>query len=371
MGIFDKIAGEFIDVIDWTDASDDVIVFRFDRHGNEIKFGAQLTVRESQVAVFINEGQLADVFQPGMYELETQNLPILSTLQGWKYGFQSPFKAEVYFINTKRFRDMKWGTRTPLIIRDQEFGAVRLRAYGTYEFRVKDGPTFLREIVGTDGYFTTDEISDQLRNIAVSRFASVVGNYRIPVLDLAANYDDLSKLMQQAIGPEYEQYGLELTKFLVENISLPEAVEEALDKRSAMGAVGNLDQYMKYQTAQAIGDAADAPGGAAGSGMGMGMGFAMGQQMANNMAGQSQNSGNQGQATPPPLPESQPFWAAIDGKQAGPFEETALKGKIEGGEISRDTLVWAQGMTGWAKAGDVPALTGLFAAVPPPLPPAS
>ena len=366
MGLFDKIAGEFIDVIEWTDASDDLIVYRFDRHNNEIKFGAQLTVRESQVAVFINEGQLADVFQPGMYELETQNLPILSTLQGWKYGFESPFKAEIYFINTKRFRDMKWGTRTPLIVRDQEFGAVRLRCYGTYEFRVKDGPTFLREIVGTDGYFTTDEISDQLRNIIVSRFANIIGAYQIPVLDLAGNYNDLSRLMTDAIGPEFEQYGLELTKFLVENISVPEDVEAALDKRASMGAVGNLDQYMRYQTAEAIGKAAETPGGAAGSGMGMGMGFAMGQQMASNMSGQG---GTQtGGATPPPLPGQKPFWAAIGGQQAGPFPEGELRQKVADGEVTRETLVWAEGMTGWAKAGEVPSLASLFAAMPPPLP---
>lgn len=376
MGLWDKIRGEFVDVIQWTDASDDIMVYRFERHGNEIKYGAKLTVRESQVAVFINEGQLADVFQPGMYELETQNLPILSTLQSWKYGFESPFKAEIYFVNTKRFRDLKWGTKNPITLRDPEFGPVRLRAFGTYEVRVSDAPEFLKEIVGTDGYFTTDEISDQLRNIATSRFASVLGGSGIPVLDLAANYDDLGKFLTDKIAPEFNQYGLELTKFLVENISLPPAVEEALDKRSSMGVLGNLDQYMKYQTAEAVTKMAENEGGgAAGAGMGMGAGFAMAQKMGNAMAGATSNQGqNQNQAAaapaaPPPIPQAKSYFIAVNGQQEGPFPVDQLKQKASSGQVSRDTLVWAEGMSGWTKAGEVGDLSSIFASVPPPLPP--
>jgi membrane protease subunit (stomatin/prohibitin family) len=376
MGLWDRIRGEFVDVIQWTDASDDIMVYRFERHGNEIKYGAKLTVRESQVAVFINEGQLADVFQPGMYELETQNLPILSTLQAWKFGFESPYKAEIYFVNTKRFRDLKWGTKNPITLRDPEFGPVRLRAFGTYEVRVGDAPTFLREIVGTDGYFTTSEISDQLRNIATSRFASVLGGSGIPVLDLAANQDDLGKFIIDKIAPEFQQYGLELSKFLVENISLPPAVEEALDKRTSMGVMGNLDQYMKFQTAEAVTKMAENPGGgAAGAGMGMGAGFAMAQQMGNAMAGaaapqgQPQPAPAAAPAAPPPLPGGKSYFVALNGQQQGPFPVDQLRQKASSGELGRDTLVWAEGMAAWTKAGEVGELSSIFASAPPPLPP--
>lgn len=377
MGLWDRIKGEFVDVIEWTDASDDIMVYRFERHGNEIKYGAKLTVRESQVAVFINEGQLADVFQPGMYELETQNLPILSTLQSWKHGFESPFKAEIYFVNTKRFRDLKWGTKNPITLRDPEFGPVRLRAFGTYEVRVGDAAQFLKEIVGTDGYFTTDEISDQLRNVATSRFASVLGGSGIPVLDLAANYDDLGKFLTEKISPEFDQYGLELTKFLVENISLPPAVEEALDKRSSMGVLGNLDQYTKFQTAEAITKMADNPGGggAASAGMGMGAGFAMAQQMGNAMAGAAASNAApaatqaSAPAAPPPLPGGKSYFVAVNGQQQGPFTVDQLRPKASSGEVGRDSLVWAEGMAGWTKAAEVDELSGIFASVPPPLPP--
>ena len=377
MGLWDRIKGEFVDVIDWTDASDNVMVYRFERHGNEIKYGAKMTVRESQVAVFINEGQLADVFQPGMYELETANMPILSTLQAWKHGFESPFKAEIYFVNTKRYRDLKWGTKNPITLRDKEFGPVRLRAFGTYEIRVKDPGVFLKEIVGTDGYFTTEEVTDQLRNISTSRFASVLGESGIPVLDLAANYDDLGDFLTERISPEFAQYGLELTKFLIENISLPPAVEEALDKRSSMGVIGNLDQYMKFQTAEAMEAAASAGGdGAAGAGMGLGMGMAMAQQMAGAMQSGQQQGGQQqggqqqaaGGAPPPIPPGAKPFYIAVNGQQQGPFTTEQLVQQVSGGSVTRDTLVWADGMPGWQKAGEVQALSQLFASMPPPLP---
>ncbi len=377
--IWNRIRGEFIDIIEWLDSTSDTMVWRFERHGNEIKYGAQLTVRESQVAVFINEGQLGDVFPPGRVKLETQNLPVLSTLQGWKYGFESPFKAEVYFVNTKRFTDLKWGTKNPIMLRDPEFGPVRIRAFGTYAMRVKDAATFIREIVGTDGEFTTDEITNQLRNLVVSRFSSVVGEAKIPVLDMAGNYEEFADFVTGKIGPEFEAYGLELTKLLIENISLPQAVEEALDKRTQMGVIGDLHRYTQFQAAEAIQTAAANPGGIAGAGVGMGVGWGMGQQMASAMGGpwgQAQAQAPQQQAAPapaapPPLPQAVQFFVAAGGQQTGPFDTAALQGKVQSGEVTRDTLVWKQGMAAWTAAGQVDELSSLFGAMPPPLPPAA
>lgn len=376
MSLWDTLSGEFVDVIEWTDDSQDTMVWRFERHDNEIKYGAQLTVRESQVAVFVNEGQVADVFYPGRYELETRNVPILSTLQGWRHGFESPFKAEVYFVNTRRFTDLKWGTKNPVMLRDPEFGPVRLRAFGTYVIRVLDAATFMREIVGTDGHFTTDEVTDQLRNMIVSRFATVLGASGIPVLDLAASYDQLSDFVTQKIAPEMAVYGLELTRLLVENVSLPKTVEEALDRRTAMGVVGDLNRYTQFQTAEAIREAADNPG-AAGTGMGLGVGMMMADRMT-RATGSAQGTEQPARpspwgepAAPPPLPQETPYHVAVGGQQTGPFPMDDLRRKAAGGELTRDTLVWTQGMDAWTRAGDVPALAPLFAAVPPPLPPAS
>ena len=366
MGLLDKIRGELVDIIEWTDSTGDTMVYRFDRRDNEIKMGAKLTVREGQTAVFINNGQLADVFKPGMYTLETDNMPILSTLMGWKHGFHSPFKAEVYFVSTRRFTDLKWGTKHPITLRDADFGPVRLRAFGTYVIRVTDPGTFIREIVGTDGHFTTDEITDQLRNLIVSRFADIIGESKIPVLDLAANYDELGEFITGKIKDDFANYGLDITKMLVENISLPKAVEEALDKRSSMGVIGNLDQYTKFQTANAMEEAAKNPGGMAGGGMGMGMGFAMANQMGQSMTSQPQKPAS---ATPPPLPQTSQFHVAIDGKQSGPLGMSALQQHVQSGKLTRETLVWRQGMTGWTAAGEVGELSNLFGAVPPPLPP--
>ena len=365
MSLWDKIVGEFVDVIEWTDDSSDTMVHRFERHGNEIKYGAKLTVRESQVAVFINEGRLADVFQPGMYELEVANLPILSTLENWHHGFESPFKAEVYFVSTKRFTDLKWGTKNPLMLRDKEFGALRLRAFGSYVLRVAEASVFIKEIAGTDGHFTTDEITDQLRNMIVSRFADILGESGIPVLDLAANYDDLGTFLTNKIKPEFAAYGLELTLLLVENISLPSDVEKALDKRTSMGVIGNLRDYAQFQAAEALVAAADNPGGMAAGGMGMGMGIAMGQQM-----GQAMGAGGAAAAStaPPPIPKEKLYYLAVDGKQAGPFTLSGLKEQLEAGSLVRDTLVWTDGLSDWTKAENCGELAPLFAQMPPLLP---
>ncbi len=386
MGFWDSLKGEFIDIIEWLDDSRDTMVYRFPRHDNEIKYGAKLVVREGQVAIFLNEGRISqpkpetwnvmdfkqgDVFEPGTYTLETKNLPILSTLQGWKYGFDSPFKAEVYFVNTRTFTNQKWGTPNPIMLRDPEFGPVRLRAFGTYTLKIKDPVRFLREIVGTDGHFTTDGITDELRNMIITRFTDVLGESKIPVLDLAANHDELGEFVANRIRPEFLEYGLELGKFYVSNVSLPPAVQEAMDKRSSMGVLGDLSKYAQYQAAEAMTKAAENPSGMAGAGMAMGAGFGMAEQMRqafNQPQQQAPNPGGGGGA-PPPLPQQAAFHVAINGQASGPHDMNALQQMAQGGQLTRDTLVWKQGMAQWTAASQVPELNNLFGAVPPPLPP--
>ncbi len=381
MTFWDKLKGELVDIVEWLDPSSDTMVHRFERYDNEIKYNAKLIVREGQAAVFVNEGRIADVFTPGTYTLETRNLPILATLLGWKYGFHSPFKAEVYFASTRRFTDLKWGTQNPVMLRDPEFGPVRLRTFGTYVLRVTDAAVFIKEIVGTDGHFTTDEITDQLRNVIVSRFTDILGESKIPILDLAANYDEFGRFITERIQGEFATYGLELTKLLVENISLPPAVEEALDKRSSMGVIGDLSKYAQFQTAEAMRDAAKNPGGMAAGGMGMGMGFAMANQMGQAMAMPPVPAPPAPAPPvpaalvpakppgPPPIPSAVSFHVAIGGQPAGPFDLDELRRRIASGEIARDSLIWNPGMTEWSPAGDAPELRDAFAQTPPPLPP--
>jgi membrane protease subunit (stomatin/prohibitin family) len=362
MGLWDKIKGEFIDIVEWTDASSDTLVYRFERYNNEIKYGAKLVVREGQEAVFVDEGKLADVFPPGTYTLETANVPILSTLQGWKYGFESPFKAEVYFVNTRQFTDQKWGTKNPIMLRDPEFGPLRLRAFGTYAFRASDPAALIREVVGTNGHFRAEDLSGQLRNLIVSRFTDVLAESKLAALDLAANYDELGEFVRKRIEDEFEGYGISLTTILVENVSLPPEVEQILDKRTSMGIVGDLGAYTQFQAAQAMEKAAENPGGTAAGGMGMGMGFAMANQMGQAYA-QQQGGG------PPPPPPGQQFHVAVEGQTRGPYDLQTLRGQAQSGTLTKDTHVWSQGMEGWQPAGQVAALQGLFAAMPPPPPP--
>lgn len=376
MGLFDKIKGEFIDIIEWTDSSNDTIVWRFPRYQNEIKTGAKLTVRESQVAVFVNEGQIADAFTPGMYELNTQNLPILTTLKGWKYGFNSPFKAEVYFVSMRQFTNLKWGTKNPIMIRDAEFGPLRIRAFGNYAMRVKDPKVFLKEIAGTDHEYTTEEINEQLRNIVVTRFSDAVASSKIPVLDMASNYDEFSKIIQDKVQPEFNEIGIDLTKLLIENISLPEEVEKVLDKRTSMGIVGNLGAYAQFQAANAMEQAAQNPaGGLAGAGVGMGMGWAMGNQMGNlfqqNQFNPQQGNINSQTANVPPVPppSAEQYFIAVNGQQNGPHTLQAFVQLIQSGQIRPDTLVWKNGMANWIQANQIPELQTLFT-MPPPVPPA-
>ena len=369
MSLWESAKAELIDIIEWSDESSDTLVWKFPRFDNEIKQGAQLIVRQSQAAIFVNMGKIADVFGPGMHRLTTNNLPVLSTLRGWKYGFESPFKSEVYFVNTRNFTNLKWGTRNPVIVNDAEFGPVRLRSYGTYVVRVSDPAKFITEIVGTAGHFTVAEVSEQLRNLIVTRFADHLGECKIPVLQLAGNYNEFSKYLTEKICAEFQEYGLEVTKLLVENISLPLEVEEALDKRSSMGVIGNLDNYLKFQSANAVEAAAKNPGGEASAGIGMGMGFAMANQLAGMVA--NQPGPRQDPAQPPPLPETEmdcKYYVGKDGKKAGPFHRDAIAEYIKRGTITRETLLWKTGMAEWKPSQQFDEFEALLNETPPPLP---
>src|SRR5881275_947106 len=286
MGILDRLSptAQFIEVIEWLDDSSDTMLYRFPVRGQEIKNGAQLIVRESQAAVFVHEGQIADQFPPGRYTIDGGNTPVLSKLGAWKYGFNSPFKAEVYFVNTRQFTDLKWGTPNPVMMRDTDFGMVRLRAFGIYSMRVVDPQSFIKEVAGTNGRFMTEDIEGQLKRTLVSGFSDALGESKIAALDLASNYDELSKFSRTKLNEEFKTFGLELTKFVIENISLPQEVEAAMDKRTSMGVIGDVGRYAQFQAADAMRDAAQNPGGGAGLGAGLGAGFAVGGAMANAMS---------------------------------------------------------------------------------------
>ena len=298
MSILDKVKeaalNQFIEVIEWLDDTKDTLLYRFPVAGQEIKNGAQLIVRESQAAVFVFEGQVADVFGPGRYTIDGGNTPILSKLGAWKYGFNSPFKSEVYFVNTKQFTDMKWGTSNPVMLRDADFGIVRLRAFGAYSMRVADPGEFIKQIAGTNAQFQTEDIDTQLKRAIVTEFSDALGELKIPALDLAAQYNEMGEAIRGKINEEFKGYGLEVTKFYIENISLPPEVEAAMDKRSSMGALGDAQRYMQFQAADALRDAAQNEGGGAGLGAGLGAGFAVGGQMANVFGQQAQGAGQQG-----------------------------------------------------------------------------
>ncbi|MBD3793517.1 MAG: SPFH domain-containing protein [Campylobacterales bacterium] len=358
MGLFDWLFGQFIDVIEWTDDSQNTMVYRFKRHKNEIKYGAKLTVRESQTAVFVNEGVIADILGPGLYELETNNLPIMTSLEHWDHNFNSPFKAEIYFLNTKRFTDLKWGTKNPIIVRDPEFSMVRLRAFGTYEIRIVDPKAFMTEIVGTDAHFTVDEIENQLTNLILSRLATVLGESNLPVLDFASNYEKFGAYITEKIAPSFQAYGLELTHMLVENISLPQEVEVALDKRTSREITGDLDAHVQYQTGEALGNSGKG-GSAIGEMVGMGAGIALGQEMMRKMHDKN---------TPPDIPthDHTLYFIAVDKESEGPYNIRKIRELIQTGIIQADTLVWVQGQKDWEPASTL--LPQYFPTTPPPLP---
>jgi len=364
MGLFDKLRGELIDIIEWVDDSLHTLVWRFPRYQNEIKNGAQLIVRPGQMAIFVHRGQIADVFDPGHYELKTDNLPILSTLQGWKYGFNSPFKAEVYFVSTRNITDLKWGTPNPIMLRDPDFGPIRLRAFGTYVLKATDPRALLQELVGANQEFDANAINELMRSIINSAFADMVGSSKVAALDLASNYREMSeKLRQMVVERVDDEYGLDVPQLFIVNISLPEEVERALDTRTSMGVIGDMGRFQQFQMGKAMTAAAENPGGGgAAEGMGLGMGFAMANQM---MGGMGQAAG---QAAPPPVPAAA-WHIAVNGQTQGPFTASQMADGIKSGQVTASTMVWSAGMSGWTPAGQVPQLASLFSVSPPPPPP--
>lgn len=366
MGIFDKLRNELIDIIEWVDDSRHTIVWRFPRYQNEIKNGAQLIVRPGQVAVFVLNGQIADAFQPGHYTLKTDNLPILSTIAGWKYGFNSPFKAEVYFISTRQITDLKWGTPNPIMLRDADFGPVRLRAFGTYAVKVADPKALLNELVGTDSNFQADELTELLRSVIATSFADLVGSSQISALDLAAHYRDLSEqLRKMSLEKVDDEYGLDITQLFIVNVSLPEEVEKALDTRSSMGVIGDMNKFQQFQMGKAMTAAAENPGGGAAEGMGLGMGFAM----ANRMAATAGGAPMAAPIAPPPLPQENVWHLAINGQSQGPYDTQQLLAGIQAGQIRPETLVWSPTLVHWTPASQVGPLANAFRMTPPPPPP--
>jgi len=279
MGITDFFKGELIDVIEWTEDARDTLSYRFPDDDKAIKNGAQLIVRESQVAQFVYLGQFGDTFGPGKHTLTTDNIPILTKLASWKYGFNSPFKADVYYVITRLFTGNKWGTSNPVMLRDHDFGVVRVRAFGTYDFRIVNTPVFLREVAGSDHNFRLDEFNDTMRSRIVSLFTDAIASAKVPVLDVASRYSELGEALLPMINPAVTaKYGLEITSFIVENVSVPPEVEGAIDKRSSMTAIGNLNDYVKYQMAQGF-EKGGAGAGAAGTAAELAVGFGLAQQM--------------------------------------------------------------------------------------------
>src|SRR5712672_2344668 len=291
MGLTDFIRSQFIDIIEWTDDSRDTLSYRFPDDDKEIKNGAQLIVRESQAAQFVYLGQFGDLFGPGKHTLTTDNIPVLTRLQGWKYGFESPFKADIYYVTTRLFTGNKWGTSNPVMMRDADFGIVRVRAFGIYDFKIVEPRIFLKEVAGSDQHFRLDELADTMRSRIVSLFSEALAQAKIPVLEVAARYQEVGAALLPLINPVVTaKYGLEMTTFVLENVSLPPEVEQAIDKRTSMAAVGNLNDYVKYQMAQGIEKGGS---GVAGVGAEIAVGMSMAQQMLN------QPGGVMAQTTPP------------------------------------------------------------------------
>jgi membrane protease subunit (stomatin/prohibitin family) len=292
MGLFSFFRGQFVEVVEWREDTN-AMVYRFPAYDSAIKMGAKLIVREGQAAVFVNEGQLADVYGPGTYTLNTQNMPLLTALKSWKHKFDSPFKADVYFVNTTNYTNQKWGTSNPVIMRDAEFGLVRIRGFGSYSFRVKDPALFLREIFGMREEFTAEGITAHLKSAIVSGISDLLAESNIPVADLASSYEELGLSAAERLQKHFEAMGLALSSLTIENISLPEEVEKAIDRRSSMSIAGNLERYTRYQAAEAIREAAGGAESGMAAGAGLGAGMAMGQmlQQALNPSSQPHHSG--------------------------------------------------------------------------------
>jgi excisionase family DNA binding protein len=327
MGLMDYLKTQLLEIIQWEDDSRDTISWRFPDEDKEIKCGAQLIVRESQACQFIYVGQFGDTFGPGKHTLVTENIPILSTIKGWKYGFESPFKADIYFVTTRLFTGNKWGTSNPVMMRDQDFGIVRVRAFGTFDFKVVDVKTFLKEVAGTDHQFRLDEFADTMRSRIISVFTDALASAKVPVLDVASRYSELGDALLPLINPALiGKYGIELASFIVENVSVPPEVEQAVDKRSSMAAIGNLNDYVKFQMAESM-SKEGVGGGMAGTAAQLGAGLAMGQQM---VAAMNQPQGTPPVGGPPPLPGAASAAASSIPQMLSPGDVANTLGVSEG-----------------------------------------
>ncbi|HEX4902120.1 MAG TPA: SPFH domain-containing protein [Acidimicrobiales bacterium] len=375
MGLLDKLKGELVDIIEWLDDSRSTLAWRFPRYQNEIKNGAQLIVREGQRAVFVYRGQLADVFDPGSYELTSENLPILSSLQGWKHGFDSPFRSEVYFLNTRQVTDLRWGTPQPVTVRDPDFGMVQVRANGLCVVRIADAEVFLREVIGTDSAVEAEELTELLRRVISLAFSDMVLATGLGAIDLQGRQVELSEQLRQFVQERVDdEFGLEITSVTM-NISLPDEITQAMTRGVARGVeeggyvrnVGDTERLRQVRAADAVLAAAENEGGSAmGDAMQMGMGVAMAGQMAQQVqAGQAAPASA---GTPPPLPTAVLFHVESGGRSTGPFTLEQLGAMVAGGQVSPATLVWSAGMAQWTQASQVSALAPLFAPPPPPPP---
>ncbi|MEA5121177.1 MAG: SPFH domain-containing protein [Propionibacterium sp.] len=367
----DKLRGEFVDIIEWLEDSRTLLAWRFPRYQNEIKQGAQLIVREGQIAIFVYQGQLADTFGPGTYTLNTQNLPLMSTLQGWRYGFNSPFRSEVYFVNTRPVTDLRWGTPTPITLRDPDFGMVQVRANGLCIVRVQNPPLFLRTVIGTDSAVDIDEVTELIRREISQALSELVLGTGVGAIDLQSRQTELSGKLRDVVASRVDdEFGLAIDSITM-NVSLPDEITQAMTRGVAQGVeesgrmrqLDDLDKYQRVRQIDAMNAAAGNPGGGAmGDMMGAGMGVVLGQQMANQMNQPAQ------QQTPPPLvQDSQTFHIEINGASAGPYNIGQVREMVANGQLTTHTLVWSAGLAGWMPAGQVPALLAFFVS-PPPLP---
>ena len=377
MGLINKLKGELVDIIEWIDDSRSTLAWRFPRYQNEIKNGAQLIVREGQQAVFVYRGQIADVFVPGNYELTTENLPILSTLQGWKHGFDSPFRSEVYFLNMRQVTDLRWGTPQPVTVRDPDFKMVQVRANGLCIVRIADPEIFLREVIGTDSAVEAEEITELLRRVITLAFSDMVMESGLGAIDLQGRQVELSDKLRAFVQERVDdEFGLEITSVTM-NISLPDEITQAMTRGVARGVeeggyahnVGDVQRLQQVRAADAMLAAAENEGGSAmGDAMQMGMGIAMAGQMSETMKGSMGAGGAPpAGAVPPPLPGQAMYHVEMDGQPGGPYSVAQIQQGVATGQVTRSTLVWTNGMSGWQTAESVPALAALFA-TPPPIP---
>jgi membrane protease subunit (stomatin/prohibitin family) len=374
VGLINKLKGELVDIIEWIDDSRSTLAWRFPRYQNEIKNGAQLIVREGQQAVFVYRGQIADVFAPGNYELTTENLPILSTLQGRKHGFDSPFRSEVYFLNMRQVTDLRWGTPQPVTVRDPDFKMVQVRANGLCIVRIADPEIFLREVIGTDSSVEAEEITELLRRVITLAFSDMVMESGLGAIDLQGRQVELSAKLRDFVQERVDdEFGLEITSVTM-NISLPEEITQAMTRGVARGVeeggyahnVGDVQRLQQVRAADAMLAAAENEGGSAmGDAMQMGMGVAMAGQMTEQM--RNATGGGAAPAGPPPLPGQALYHVDVGGQPGGPYAVAQLQQLVAEGQLTATTLVWTNGMAAWTQAAAVPELASLFAA-PPPIP---